>query len=374
MARSVYRFGFVLTTRAGNQTRYLNLRRYAERDPEIECVWALDPGMCDPEPAGRPSENLRRRLARLRLAGPVLRELPRLDAVMFHAFEPYVLTALRSIVARRPLLVWSRDDPPTPDPGFWRHYGVHGRTASRTGLRFALDAWCARRVDLFFAFSRWAADTLVNACHVGPDRVHVLHVGTDLELWPYVPRGDRPAGRPRILFVGADYIRKGGDLLVDVYRQRFARAAELHLVTKQAPRDLPPGVFVYDTLAPNDPLLRRLYAGADVFVLPTRSDTSPFAIIEAMATGVPVVATRVGGIPDIVREGESGFMVPPEDSGLLADRIEVLLQNSGRRRQMGAEGRALVERHLSSAVNVPRMLGLMKRAVDAGFQSSASRG
>jgi glycosyltransferase involved in cell wall biosynthesis len=373
MARSAYRFGFVLTTGAGNYTRYVNLRRYAEHDPEIECAWAIDPGRSDPEPTRRASENLRRRFARLRLAAPVLRKLRRFDAVMFHTFEPYVLAALRSMVARRPLLVWSRDDPPTMDPGFWRHYGLNSRTASRTRLRFALDVWCARRVALFFPFSHWAADILVGSCHVRPDQVHVLHVGIDLDLWPYVPREARPVGRPRILFVGADYVRKGGDLLVDVYRQRFARAAELHLVTKRAPRDLPPGVFVYDHLAPNDPLLRRLYADADVFVLPTRSDTSSFAIMEAMASGVPVVASRVGGIADIVREGESGFTVPPEDASLLADRIEVLLQSSDRRRRMGAQGRAVVERDLNSAVNVPRMLGLMKRAVDAGFPSSSSR-
>lgn len=373
MGRSAYRFGFVLTTGAGNHTRYVNLRRYAERDPEIECVWASDPGASDPEANRGPWENLNRRLVRLRLSAPVLRGLGRFDAVMFHALEPYVMAALRNTVARRPLLVWSRDDPPTKDPRFWRHYGVKGRTASRTRLRFALDAWCAGRVALFFPFSRWAADTLVGTCQVPPDRVHALHVGVDLELWPFVPREARPDARPRILFVGADYLRKGGDLLVDVYRHRFARDAELHLVTRSAPRDLPAGICVHEGLVPNDPSLRRLYAEADVLVLPTRSDTSSFAIMEAMATGVPVVATRVGGITDIVSEGESGFTVPPEDPGLLANRIELLLRNPERRRSMGAEGRRLVERRFNSAANVPRMLGLMKRAVDAAFPSSPGR-
>jgi glycosyltransferase involved in cell wall biosynthesis len=359
-----YRFGFVLTTGSGNRTRYLNLRRYAERDPEVECVWAPDPGARGPDHLAGVPARLRARLGPVLRAAPVLRQLSRLDAVMFHAFEAYVLAALRSVVAPRPALVWHRDDPPSADPAFWLQYGLRARSRRRARLRFAVDRWCAGRVALFLAWSRWSADALARDCGVPAERIQVVHVGVDLELWTCAPRAAARA-RPKILFVGADFVRKGGDLLVDVYRRRWAGAAELHLVTRGAPADLPPGAVVHDDLEPNDARLRRLYADADLFVLPTRGDMSSFAALEAMASGVPVVASDVGGIPDLVREGETGFLVPPGDGDRLADRVQLLLDDPDRRRRMGAQGRALVEREYSAALNVPRILGLMKATADA---------
>jgi glycosyltransferase involved in cell wall biosynthesis len=362
-----YRFGFVLSTAAGNLTRYLNLRKYAELDPEVECVWAPNPGDLDPDPFRPLSPALRKRLVAMRLARPALRQLSRLDAIMFHGFEPYAFTALRSLVARRPLLVWSRDDPPTADPRFWEHYGVLGRSTRRARLRWAIDAWCARRAALLFPFSRWAAEGLVAGCHVPREKVHLLHVGVDLQLWPHARVDAGGGGHPRILFVGGDFARKGGDLLLDVFERRFAGGAELHLVTNQPPPSLPARVFVHAGLVPNDPRLRPLYAEADLFVLPTRADFSPNVILEAMATGIPVIASRLCGIPDMVHDGETGFLVPPDDGAALAERIETLLRDPEMRRRMGVQGRALAEREFSAAVNVPRILALMKSAVDSAL-------
>ena len=115
-------------------------------------------------------------------------------------------------------------------------------------------------------------------------------------------------------------------------------------MTNRAPAELPPGVFVHPGLEPNDPRLRRLYAEADVLALPTRSDISPFVILEAMATGMPVVASAIAGIPDMVRDGETGFLMPPRDGEALAARLGALVEDGELRRRMGAAGRALVER------------------------------
>jgi glycosyltransferase involved in cell wall biosynthesis len=361
MPRRRYRFGFVLTTGAGNLTRYQNLRRYAELDRDVECVWATDPTT----PNAR-TNALQRRLTALRCAAPVLGRLGRFDAVVFHGFEPYVLATLRGLVARRPLVMVNDDAGPSADPRFWEGYGLVGRSALRARARFELDAFCARRAALHFPYTRWAAAPLVEDCGVPAERVHPLNVGIDLERWPYARRGEDAAPeRPKILFVGGDFARKGGPLLVDVFRRRFAAVAELHLVTREPPPDLPPGASIHADLVPNDPRLRALYAEADLFVLPTRADLSSFAVLEAMATGLPVVATRVGGITEIVRDGTTGYLVAPDDAAALADRIELLLGDPARRRRMGAEGRAVVEDEYNAAVNVPRMLDLMKAAVDA---------
>lgn len=364
-----YRFGFVLTTAAGNMTRYLNLRKYAERDADVETVWAPVSHYWDNGPYERLPEALRRRLVTRHQSRPVMGQLARLDAVMYHVFEPYALSVLRRVRAGKPHLVWSQDNPPPADPARLPQYGGnHARAGWRTAARLRFDQWCFRRTSLFVPFSQWAADVLADGCGVAREKIAPIHVGLDLELWPYCPLSEVAKGggtrRAQILFVGGDFARKGGDLLLEVFARHFADRADLHLVTKTPPADLPPHVAAHTDLGPNDPRLRALYASADLFALPTRADVSSWVALEAMATGQPVIATNVGGIPDIVREGETGFLIAPDDGAALADRIGVLLDDAGLRRRMGAAGRAVVERDFSAAVSVPRILDAMKEVCD----------
>jgi glycosyltransferase involved in cell wall biosynthesis len=81
------------------------------------------------------------------------------------------------------------------------------------------------------------------------------------------------------------------------------------------------------------------YAICDVVVLTSASEGTPVTIIEALAAGRPVVATRVGGVPDVVEEGETGFLVRPRDTHALAERLEILARDPERRAAMGAAGR-----------------------------------
>jgi len=81
------------------------------------------------------------------------------------------------------------------------------------------------------------------------------------------------------------------------------------------------------------------YAICDVVVLTSASEGTPVTIIEALAAGRPVVATRVGGVPDVVEEGETGFLVRPRDTHALAERLEILARDPERRIAMGATGR-----------------------------------
>jgi glycosyltransferase involved in cell wall biosynthesis len=361
-----YRFGFVLTTAAGNMTRTLNLRKYAERDSEVECVWADISHYLDPDPFRRLPYLIRTRCIVARQARPVMRQLAQMDAVMFHAFEPYLMAALRNRTASKPLLVWSQDNPPLSEAR--RALADYGGTKSkadwRRRWRFRFDVWCAQRVALFFPFSRWAGEVLIEDSHIAPEKVHPINVGLDLELWPRVPKTE-PTPRAQILFVGGEFVRKGGDLLLDVYRRNFADSADLHLVTRQPPPDLPPRVFVHTDFRANDPRLRQLYAECDIFAMPTRADMSPWVILEAMATGRPVITTRTGGIPDMVMEGKTGFLIEPGDGAMLTERLRTLLADSELRQCLGAAGRDRVEKEFSAAVCVPRILDIMKRAVDA---------
>lgn len=86
-------------------------------------------------------------------------------------------------------------------------------------------------------------------------------------------------------------------------------------------------------------VLRRV-ARADATVVPSRSDNCPLVVIESLALGVPLVASKVGGIVETIDEGVEGFLVPPDDAAALADRLAALLTDEGLRRRMGGAARA----------------------------------
>jgi glycosyltransferase involved in cell wall biosynthesis len=86
----------------------------------------------------------------------------------------------------------------------------------------------------------------------------------------------------------------------------------------------------------------RFYAAFDVLVLPSANEGTPVSAIEALAAERPVVATRVGGVPDVVRDGEDGFLVDPGGVDELAARLAELARDPGLRERMGAAGRERV--------------------------------
>ena len=99
------------------------------------------------------------------------------------------------------------------------------------------------------------------------------------------------------------------------------------------------------------------YAAFDALILPSANEGTPVSAIEALAGGRPVVATRVGGVPDVVRDGVDGFLVEPGDVAAMADRLAELAGDSELRARMGAAGRdRVLERY-----SVERLLDDMDR-------------
>jgi len=90
--------------------------------------------------------------------------------------------------------------------------------------------------------------------------------------------------------------------------------------------------------------LSAAFASADVFVMPSESETLGFVVLEAMASGVPVVAARAGGIPDLIRDGVDSYLVAPGDAGAFTEKVAALLGDPEHRAAMAAEARAEAER------------------------------
>jgi len=344
------------------------LRKYAERDAEVECSWAPVSHYTPPDLPSRLRflpDPLLMRARVLQQAMPLLSRLSDLDAVMIHLFEAELICALRSYLARAPLLVSSTDEAPIVDPSRYPLYPSElSKPAWRRRLRLALDFWRIRRMSYFIPFSQWAADILVEGCGAPAERVRAIHVGLDLDLWSF-PQAARRGSKIRILFVGGDFARKGGNLLLDVFRAQFQGTAELHLVTRQAPPDLPPDVFVHSDYVPNDPRFAELYASVDMLVVPTTADTGPlWVFMEAMAMGLPIIGTDTGSNSELVRHGETGYIVPVADGQGLARAIQSLSCDPELRLGMGRRGRQLVESKYNAAVNVPLILRCLKDVVD----------
>ena len=94
----------------------------------------------------------------------------------------------------------------------------------------------------------------------------------------------------------------------------------------------------------------------DVFVMPSRQEGLGLAVMEAMAAGIPVVASEVGGLPDLVKNGQTGFSVPPEDVTGLAQRVKEMLADRNRAMGMARAARILIEEKFSAQTMVAQTI------------------
>ncbi|SLM46179.1 putative Phosphatidylinositol alpha-mannosyltransferase [Nitrospira japonica] len=109
-----------------------------------------------------------------------------------------------------------------------------------------------------------------------------------------------------------------------------------------------------------------VFRSLDVFAIPSvEGDTIPQVLMQALALGIPVVSTTIGSIPDVVIDGQTGYVVPPRDGLALADRIAHLLGDAGLRSRLGANGRALVE----GSYSIDKMLDRMEAVYQSLAQS-----
>jgi len=180
----------------------------------------------------------------------------------------------------------------------------------------------------------------------------------------------------RIVAVGRMVPKKGFDVLVDAVADLTARGVELELVI--AGEDGPDAATIRrlaaercpDAVQFTGPLsqceLLALYRGADVFALACRVDADgdrdgiPNVMVEAMAAGLPVVSTAVSGIPELVRDGENGLLVPPEDPRALASALLRLATDLPLRERLAAAGRETVAERFDGDVLARRMAGLFR--------------
>lgn len=354
------RITFVMEQHLGHQTYYQNLRRFIDGDPLIRPTWAR---ITYTKPGGM--------IERLKFLSPKVRGTLRgrqqvraalgstpADLVFYNTQVPAALAGrLRD---RTPAYALATDLTPMQYDAIGTLYGHrpdHFEPLKKYKQRVNEEVF--RGAARLLPWSSWAADSLINDYGVDPHRVDVLPPGVDLALWR--PMQKQETGPLRVLFVGGDFERKGGQTLLRAFDSLPPGETELHLVTRTVMPNAP-GLKVYNNLQPNSPELIALYQQCDVFVLPTGAEAFGIAAVEACAVGLPIIATRTGGLSDIVVHEETGYFIPSSDKDALATRLRSLAQNAELRQRLAFSARARAETKFDAKKNATRLAAALIEA------------
>jgi glycosyltransferase involved in cell wall biosynthesis len=292
----------------------------------------------------------------------LLRHHP-VDVVNTHLFHAGALAWLASRIA------------PFPRRVHTRHYGAY---LHRYGGRWQilLDRQSTRAAHHVIAVSESVRRHLIEREGVPADRITRVYNGT--EMVPSRRTPEKQDTWPVLVAVGALRRWKGHQHLVEalprvrrrlpgtqlrIYGEGPEHDALRSLVTSLGLDTAVrlPG-YVMDVFAP--------LAGADLMVQPSIEEGFGMAVLEGMSQECPVIATRVGGLPEVVEHGVTGLLVPPADPERLAAGIIALLDDADRRREMGAAGRLRLERQFTIATLLDRYTMVYERVLSPTKQES----
>lgn len=274
-----------------------------------------------------------------RLAAAFRRE--RVQIVNPHSSRDSWIAGLAGRIARVPLIIRSRHfDVPIASP-----------LISRV-------AYCGL-ADHIITTSPRISEKLRDLFHLPEDRVSTLPTGIDLDL--FTPVGDRldepwmqgRSGVPRVGMVGVFRWAKGHEILVRAARLLLDRGRALHCVFAGEGPSLKKVRHLVEELGLGGSVtflgersdVPRLLRTLDVLVMPSMHEGIPQVGMQALACGTPLIASDVGGLPSIVKHGETGLLVKPGDVEELAASLCRILDKKEEARHMARQGRAFVERH-----------------------------
>ena len=265
----------------------------------------------------------------------------RADVILFRwpAVHSMLLVPV-AVLLRKPFVMRLRSD---VESG-WQAVGNVGARGGR--LILAYTRWALRRATVPVVISDFLNDRyaggrafVLNECGVMDD-----DIAADVH----------EAGDATILYVGRFAAEKGVDVLVRAFAQLDVPDARLRLVGAGPEREriealarelgVATRVDFAGSIA-DRAVLREEYRRARLFALPSRTEGLGCVLLEAMAAGTPIVATRTGGIPDLVTDGENGLLAPPEDPAALAAAMTRMLGDAPLRRRCAERGLEVVKRH-----------------------------
>ena len=242
--------------------------------------------------------------------------------------------------------------------------------------------------DCVTAVSDYAAER-IKKLGCPDEKIRTLHVGINAKDFAFRPRIPQPGHPVKILTVGRFVEKKGFEYLLGALailrrksldvRCKIVGDGPLRTALEDSVRDK--GIDDVVTLcgAANCDTVRQLLDDADLFVLPSVTATDgdqegiPVSLMEAQACGLPVISTLHSGIPELVTEGRSGFLVPERNAEALADRISYLIAHTEIWPEMGREARKMVEAGFESRELNCRLVQLYERLISNHGSRGAKR-
>jgi len=351
------RVAFIMEQHIGHRTFYENLRCYASVDPRIESRWVevnyfqedgwIETSRLIPSGIKGPLRGFLQSRKGLN-ASPV-------DAAFFNTQIPAVFTMDR--MKNIPTIISTDITPMQYD----RIAKVYGHKPDKSGLvkkiKYRINRSLFNNAAHIIAWSNWVRESLMTDYGVPENRISVIPPGVDMDLWsPAMILNDKPP--MKILFVGGDFKRKGGFTLLEAYKILDRSDVELHLVTREEVQKIP-GVFIYHHMKANSPELIKLYSQCDIFVLPSLGEAFGIVAVEALACGLPVIASKIGGLMDIIEDGKNGLLIPPGDPIALAMAIRHLVENHDLHMNMRYAARKSAEDRFDAQKNSDKCVGLI---------------
>jgi glycosyltransferase involved in cell wall biosynthesis len=286
----------------------------------------------------------------LAIAAWLFRRARSYDVATFHSYAGWVVLSLSRVLARfrklrtviqfhglEPLYYarLSEESKREGRPLSWRYRLISG------GLMLKLLRRACRRAHLVFCLNTQEQRFLVEREWAAPDRVYLLANPAPPSFFLAREYRQRPR---RLLFVGQWLNMKGVRYLAQAFAQLRCKYPDLQLccagtlakprtVLSSFPEDVREHVIVRPRVSKSE--LLEIHRASDVFVFPTLSEGFSLALIEAMASGLPIVTTPVGASSDILQEGVSVVFCAPHDAESLANRIAELLDDPARREALG---------------------------------------
>ena len=234
----------------------------------------------------------------------------------------------------------------------------------------SLEGWYRNEREIYraaehlFAFSEATKGSLVGDYGLAPEKVTVTGAGVNFLQLPELPtrRDPRSSAHPTILFIGNDFVRKGGEVLLEAFAnvRRLIPGARLQLVGLDPGIRARPGVEVLGSIRDRE-RVAELYRAAAVFVVPSFFDPFPLVALEAMAFGLPVIASRQMGTPEMIVDGVTGKLVEPGDVVGLTNVLLEVLRDPDSADLLGAAARRDVQNRFTWDAVVDRMAPVLEK-------------